>query len=105
MPIKQVVMLGVVCLCVAPSLAYSCKAPDAPEFPDPETAKLPEMVKTQKSVKKYLIASKKFLKCTRSDTKHDLHVAEMKRVADGYNEVSLLYKARVRTERAVASSD
>lgn len=103
MPLKKF-LLSSALLVVLPGMSYACSAPEPPSFPDPKTAELPEMVKTQKALKKYLAASKDYLGCVRNDLKHDAHVAAMKQTADKYNEVTLLYKARVRTERAVASN-
>lgn len=103
MPLKKFFLTSAL-LTVLPGMSFACTSPDTPNFPDPKTAELAEMVKSQKELKKYLVASKAYLGCVRSDLKHDAHVAEMKKVADKFNEVSLLYKARVRTQRAVAAN-
>lgn len=104
MPLKKFLLSSTLLLVVLPGISYACKAPEPPNFPDPKKAELAEMVKTQKALKKYLSASRDYLGCVRNDLKHDAHVAQMKQIADKYNEVSLLYKARVRTNRAVASN-
>lgn len=103
MPLKKFLVTSAL-LVVLPGMSYACNAPKPPHFPNPKTAELAEMVKTQKNLKKYLVASKEYLGCVRNDLKHDAHVAAMKQVADKYNEVTLLYKARVRTARAVAAN-
>ncbi len=76
------------------SLQAACDAPEAPELPDPETAVLAEMVKTQKDVKKYLAAGEDYLKCEKNTIKYNRMVDEMKVVGDSFNAGIKAFKER-----------
>lgn len=74
----------------------ACKAPDPPDLPDAETAVLAQMIKAKKDVKAFMMAGKAFMECTRSDSKHDKVVDQMRRLAKEFNGVVKSYKSRVK---------
>ena len=74
--------------------SFACTEAELPALPDPQTAALAEMIKAQKSVKKYLAESNKFLNCTKNNRRHDVVVDQMHKLGEDFNKVTKLYKAR-----------
>lgn len=73
--------------------SWSCSAPGAPTLPDPNTAVLAEMVKAQKSVKKYMTASDEYLKCEKNTSKYNAAVDSMQSVGADFNSRIKQFKA------------
>ena len=82
--------------------AAACMAPAEPALPNAETAVLAEMVKAAKDVKAFIAEANKYLGCVQSTQAHDKMVDRMHVVADDFNGLTTMFKARAKT--AVAAN-
>jgi len=71
----------------------ACTKPVPPEMPNIEVAVVAEMVKAQKSVKRYMKEGNEYLACTKNDLQHDAMVARMEKMANKFNGLIRDFKA------------
>ena len=92
---ESTIIIGLVWILSA-EMALACSAPTPPEIPDPATAVLPEMVKAQNEVKRYLADAENYLKCEKNSRKYDSVVDAMHVVGDTFNKAISEFKAQMK---------
>ncbi|MGI1679696.1 MAG: hypothetical protein K6L75_13230 [Cellvibrionaceae bacterium] len=88
-------LISIIIFLVNTTAYATCKAPEPPVIPDPETTVTAEMVKAQNDVKAFLSAAERFLKCTKSTSRHNQMVDKMKNIGDDFNNTVKAYKTRM----------
>lgn len=99
MNVRTIATTFIMTLAASTSFAATCDnaaMPAAPGIPAGEDRSFESMLAAQNDVKTYVTASKEYLKCVRSSSRHNALVDQVYAVADEYNTALAEFKASTR---------
>jgi len=75
--------------------AATCELPPNPEFPDPDTAVLPQMVKAKNDINAYIASIETYLVCAKRSTRKSTIAAERRiKISKQYNSIVRAFRKR-----------
>lgn len=90
------ILLGSVAISATAATCDNAAIPAAPAIPEAQARSFESMLEAQNNVKSYVTASKEYLKCVRSSSRHNALVDQIYGVADKYNTALAEFKASTR---------